>query len=626
MKKTLLITFIFIVSFSFGQTFNQYYKAGDKAFKKGEYFSAISYLKKAALFKKNIDDVIFLIGQSYLELKDYEMSLKHFKRVRKKSSYPLLSYKIANSLVLIGDYNQAIKYYEGFQNNYKENDFYTKNTSQKIASCYWAIDHNKLKEVKIEAFDKEINTQFSEFSASYFKDSVIQLTSFAQDEENKRNDYKSDLLFYQKVANNFQTIEVNIPNNKKLQSANGFYLEQKKRFYFNQCESTKNGKKRCDLYVTEFKDGIWSEPLFLNINKKNSTTTQANVYVNNKGKDVLFFVSDRENGAGKNDIWTATETEFGIFDSPKCLVINTIEDEASPFFDTQNNTLYFSSKWYYGFGGFDIFSSQEMHGSFSSPKNIGLPYNSSANDLYFNINEKEEGLLSSNRTGAMKLRGVSCCYDIFKFEKDLKPKAIEKDTVSEIDSIIVVHKIDSAEIILTKIREMLPITVYFHNDEPNPKTETITTSLNYTDNYNSFKNQKDEYYKMNVFDEIDAFFYDYLEKGFTDLKAFNRLLEKIVPDNKIKLEIKGYCSPLAKNDYNINLSKRRIASLKNELNENEVLSNAISNNKLIIVDIPFGEEKANPTVSDDYYNVKQSIFSVGASKERKVSIIGIFVE
>ena len=173
---------------------------------------------------------------------------------------------------------------------------------------------------------------------------------------------------------------------------------------------------------------------------------------------------------------------------------------------------------------------------------------------------------------------------------------------------------------------MMPITVYFHNDEPNPKTENTSTTLLYSDAYNSYKAMKDEYYKMNVFDEIDAFFYDYLEKGYTDLKAFENLLTKLTPNNIIKLEVKGYCSPLAENDYNINLSKRRISSLENELNANNNLKAAFENNRLSIVESPNGEEQANKSVSDDYYNVKQSIFNPAACKERRVSIVGIFVE
>lgn len=628
MKKIILFAFTIVYTLSFSQTFKQYLKAGDKAFDKAEYYSAISYFKKANLFKKKSDEVNYKIGISYLELKDYDNSLRAFMKVRQKSTFPLLLYKMGVSFMQNGEYNDAIKYFNSFINSYKQRDFYFKSSQQKIESCHWVLDNSNKKDILIKTLDKNINTEFSEFSASYFKDSLLQLTSFYQDENNKKNDYVSDIFFFQEIENIFQKIDVNIPKNDKKQLANGFYLDKKQRFYFNQCEETKNGKKRCDIYLTEYKDNKWQEPIYLNINDKQYTSTQAMVYVNEEGKDVIYFVSNREGGFGKNDIWTAKEKEFGVFENIEVLAetINSIDDEASPFYDNENKILYFSSKWHYGFGGYDIFKSQAKDTNFLKAENLYLPYNSSANDLYFNINKNEKGFLSSNRVGATKLRGISCCYDIFEFEKDIKTIVERVDSASKIDSLITVHKIDSVELLLNKIREMLPLEVYFHNDEPNPKTEDTTSHLTYSDVYKSYKLLKDEYYKMNTFDEIDKFFYDYLEKGYTDLKAFNKLLELLLPNNKIKLEIKGYCSPLAMNDYNIKLSKRRISSLENELNLVPSIKKSIDNNNLQIVRMPFGEEKASENVSDDYFNVKESIFHPKAAKERKVSIIGVFVE
>lgn len=639
MRNLLLFTFTFFINVAFSQTFNQYLKAGNNAFDKAEYYAAISYFEKASQFRKKTDAINYKIGKSYLELKDYNRSLKAFSKVKQKSVYPLLSYKMGNILMLIGDYVQAIKYLKNFNDKYYLDDDYAKFAQQKLASCYWALDNLEEKsELNIKSLGKQINSEFSEFSATYFKDSLIQLTSFYQDEKDKKSEYISNILFFEKQGKRFIPKEIIIEKTKNLQFANGFYLAEKERFYFNQCESTKGISKRCDLYVSEFKENKWSTPIFLNINDKNYTSTQASVYVNKEDKDVILFVSDRISGVGKRDIWTATESTLGNFEDLQVLpsIINTTENEASPFFDKETNTLYFSSNWHYGYGGYDIFKSTKTTESYSKPKNLGFPFNSSANDLYFSINKDSIGLLSSNRPGALKLRGASCCYDIFKFEKNSDFSLI-RDSISKIDSLIVAHtvkpifnkeniKIDSVDVILNKIKQMLPITVYFHNDEPNPKTEDISTNISYTEAYKSFKALKNEYYKMNEFQEIDAFFYEHLEKGYIDLKAFEKLIALLIPENKIKLQIKGYCSPLAESAYNINLSKRRISSLENELKNNITLNKAIKTNIIVIEELPFGESKAPKNVSDDYYNVKESIYNPKACLERKVAIIGVLIE
>ena len=173
---------------------------------------------------------------------------------------------------------------------------------------------------------------------------------------------------------------------------------------------------------------------------------------------------------------------------------------------------------------------------------------------------------------------------------------------------------------------MLPVTVYFHNDEPNPKTTDSVTNLSYEDAYHSFINLKDTYYLQNTFEEIDAFFYDNLEAGFKDLKTFEKLLARVSENHKIKLQLSGYASPLAENDYNINLSKRRISSIENYLNKNDILKAALVSGQLIIEEIPYGEEKADRNISDNYFNTKKSIFSTKAALSRKVAIVGILIK
>jgi len=49
----------------------------------------------------------------------------------------------------------------------------------------------------------------------------------------------------------------------------------------------------------------------------------------------------------------------------------------------------------------------------------------------------------------------------------------------------------------------------------------------------------------------------------------------------------------------------------------------LENGQLIITDISFGEELANKAVSDNKNDQIGSIYSVGASRERKVEIVSI---
>ncbi|MEY2921843.1 MAG: hypothetical protein RL108_456, partial [Bacteroidota bacterium] len=185
----------------------------------------------------------------------------------------------------------------------------------------------------------------------------------------------------------------------------------------------------------------------------------------------------------------------------------------------------------------------------------------------------------------------------------------------------------------------LPVTLYFHNDIPNPKSTDPTTSINYLSTYNDYmaltENYKEEYAKgltgdaaRNAHEDIESFFVEFVAKGVTDFNLFqDLLLEELEKGNHIQLNIRGFASPLAKTDYNVNLTKRRIQSLINQLkisNEGKFIpylnATALNGARLLINEIPNGEYAANKFTSDNPNDSKNSIYSRAAAIERKIEI------
>ena len=93
----------------------------------------------------------------------------------------------------------------------------------------------------------------------------------------------------------------------------------------------------------------------------------------------------------------------------------------------------------------------------------------------------------------------------------------------------------------------------------------------------------------------------------------------------MELHIKGYASPLYDKDYNINLSKRRISSLINMVNnfKNGALKEYLHNRSIKIVELPFGENRSDKKVSDNPKDRKNSVYSKNAMLERKIEIVEI---
>ncbi|HRH12255.1 MAG TPA: hypothetical protein PLU73_12105, partial [Bacteroidia bacterium] len=387
----------------------------------------------------------------------------------------------------------------------------------------------------------------------------------------------------------------------------------------------------CELYAAANQNGKWKTPekLPAPLNLPGFSSTQP-CFGKLKGKTVLFFASNRPGGKGGLDIWYAEKKADGTFEEAvNCgALINTPDDEITPWYVNERKTLYFSSTYHKGLGGFDIFKSFYNDSIFSEPENAGYPINSSYNDIYYSVNKaRDRAYVSSNRIGSFFENKLNCCNDIYRFSIDPltePPKPIDS---------VVIEK--------DKLKLLCPLTLYFHNDEPNPKTKFTVTTKNYETTYNEYKVLVPEYLreypkgqtgadKDDCIDRVNDFFTDSVDAGMEDLRKFADLTKKVLLKGQtVKITMKGYCSPLASTDYNVNLAKRRISSLRNYFMEvdNAWFAKYVNNQtpgegKIIFEDVDIGELAAS-RVSDDLKDKRNSVYSPFAARERKIQIIAV---
>jgi len=183
------------------------------------------------------------------------------------------------------------------------------------------------------------------------------------------------------------------------------------------------------------------------------------------------------------------------------------------------------------------------------------------------------------------------------------------------------------------------VRLYFHNDQPNASSWDTITKLNYLETYTAYREllprYKLEYSKGLQIDKksesekiIEEFFTEKVDKGVDDLKLFTAMiLEELNKGGKLKLSLRGFASPLAPTDYNVNLTKRRISSFVNYLTEYQngifipFLNNKAPNGGEITVEFsPFGEYSADQTTSDNPKDLQKSVYSKAAAIERRIEI------
>jgi outer membrane protein OmpA-like peptidoglycan-associated protein len=162
--------------------------------------------------------------------------------------------------------------------------------------------------------------------------------------------------------------------------------------------------RKDQLWKSIVKESKWQEPFKLtkNIDYKHFHVPSAYL---TKNSDTLYFSSSQKGGFGGKDLYYSIKKPDGSWSEGINLgpAINTVYDEDAPFLNTTGNVLYFSSKGHNSIGDFDIFKSvKNSDGSWSKPVNIGKPFNSPFNDIYYSINETQDtGFFASDRDGTI---------------------------------------------------------------------------------------------------------------------------------------------------------------------------------------------------------------------------------
>lgn len=190
--------------------------------------------------------------------------------------------------------------------------------------------------------------------------------------------------------------------------------------YFTVCAPTGNGQINCDIYYSVRDEGFWTEikPVE-NVNLPNAWDSQPSVTANG---DALFFTSSRGGGQGGLDLWRSDRNEDGSWGTPVNLgpKINTPGDEKSPFIHSDSRTLYFASEGHLGFGGFDIFYSQERTNDWDQPKNIGFPINSERDEVGLFVSlDGSSAYFASNELKSMG------GWDIYRFDMPVSARPDE---------------------------------------------------------------------------------------------------------------------------------------------------------------------------------------------------------
>ena len=166
----------------------------------------------------------------------------------------------------------------------------------------------------------------------------------------------------------------------------------------------------------------------------------------------LYFCSNKPGGQGGSDIYYIDMVVDSAMTTTMALdaKINTAGDELFPTF--RGDTLFFSTDGFAGLGGLDIYKTWMEKGKWKTPVNVGYPLNSSFDDfgLIYN-NTGTRGFFSTNRLGTDDIY----MFGYLPFFVNLQGTVLSRTTL---------RRLDSAKVIIKTMEEDKPVIDTFVTD------------------------------------------------------------------------------------------------------------------------------------------------------------------
>ncbi len=420
MGKCYCVILLFIVTINTSaQDQKSLIAAGDKFYSKKDYKSALASFLAAQELNPDDASLNFKIGLTYLysETKSKAASFIDKAYRLNPAVNPDIDYHLGIAFQNTNEFKKAIEHFERFKKKKKE---LSSIADEKIAECHIAdsLSQNELN-VIIENLGPAVNTPFNDYSPIISADgNTLIFTSNRTDDPSriKSNSNYEDIYVTTKQGNGWSDPKLigNNVNIKYNDAAASLSPDGKTLFlYYEEGEG--------DIYISTLSGVEWSKPQALNKNINTALFWETCASVSADGKK-LYFASNRPGGIGELDLYVSQLDGKGDWGKAVNLgpVINTPDNEDSPFIHHDGVTLYFSSDGHPRLGNSDIFFSEFKNNKWAKPENMGYPLNSWEYDGFFTLSpDKKKGYFSTVKEGGL---GDADIYSIAFLEPKYKPK------------------------------------------------------------------------------------------------------------------------------------------------------------------------------------------------------------
>jgi len=348
--------------------------------------------------------------------------------------------------------------------------------------------------------------------------------------------------------------------------------------YFTRCHAP-DGVGDCDIYEAHWVNGRWDSVKRLS-GAINTAEWDSQPNLSPDG-NILFFSSNRKNGFGGTDIYYSTKMPNGEWNTAKNVgpVINTPENEITPFYHTINQTLYFGSTGQLKtYGLYDIFKSRWNGHEWEEPQSLGPLVNTAGSEYYFSIDGKGNHIYYAKAETSDKAQD-KMDFDLFAFTMPMeaRPDAVFKLKGFLLDSVTRKPLVGTVMLVdLDNGREIAPKKIndngYFEFDLKNKNRYRIyVLGPNFLTVKKNIYLDQDSVFNLftSCFDRKQPIVFESLEfpeNSFDFASAAKPKLEYMARFMKnypqYILAIKGHTDSDGNEDYNMKLSQKRAEKIK----------------------------------------------------------------
>lgn len=323
---------------------------------------------------------------------------------------PFLDFYYGYALQLDEKFNEAIKSYERFKENYRKADDFGNFVIKRKHECELARDAKATPERVWIDNVKELNTPYNDYAPAVTTDgSEIIYTSNQPNghEKNEVGEYDDDLYSATKVNGKWTNVQplkggINTPEDEV---ANNLSYDGTRMLLHRVDEG------QTDIYESELIGLNWSAPTKLPFQISTSKNDEVFASYSHDGWSIYFNRATASGSRGFEVMKSSMQSKMNkdYKSASRITAVNSQFNEGPIYLTIDGDKMYIASQGGDGYGGYDIFVSKRANGSWGKPENLGYPINTPYDDFYFSASANGKfAYICSNRAGGQG------GYDIYK--------------------------------------------------------------------------------------------------------------------------------------------------------------------------------------------------------------------